>query len=328
VAVSHSRQVVKEHAWEVSVHSLLLKTVTAVCIVGSTVPAALASAIPNRSPTAPSAVASPAAPVVTIAGDIATSSSYDTATAALVRRIDPDYALTAGDNAYPYGSQLYYLRYYDSTWGTFKARTRPAPGNHDYSSEAGSPPYYYSYFAEQLPDRNRGRYYAFNLGSWRLYSLNCEISCGASSRQVAWLRNDLATAGVGRHKLAYLHRPRYSCGTHGSDTAPDALWDRLIAARADLVVAGHDHNYQRFPRMNSNNANSATGLMSFVVGTGGASQYPITGDEKEEGCRKARYVRSGRYGVLKLTLRRHRFRWAFVAANDEVLDSGVRRTLD
>jgi acid phosphatase type 7 len=266
-------------------------------------------------------------PVVAVAGDIATDGNGDRATAAVVRRINPRMVLTVGDHAYPYGSKSYFALY-DATWGAFKGRTRPSPGNHEYASTSGSRPYYYTYFSGQLPDRHGGQYYAFNIGSWRLYSLNCEIPCGEGSAQLSWLRNDLAARGAGRHKLAYLHRPRYSCGSHGSDTKPDALWDALRARRADLVLAGHDHNYQRYPRMSSNNTVTSRGMMSFVVGTGGASTYPIDGTEPEEGCAKARYTQSRHLGVLRLRLGANKFSWAFVSTGNGVLDSGVTRVLD
>lgn len=266
-------------------------------------------------------------PVVAAAGDIATDRSPDAATARLVRRMNPRYVLTLGDMAYPEGTRSAYRHFYKPTWGTFKARTRPAPGNHEYLPGTGSPHFYFRYFARQVPDRHHGRYYAFNVGRWRLYSLNCEINCGAHSRQARWLRRDLANRGAGRHKLAFLHRPRYSCGKHGSSKLPDALWNRLKRARTDIVLAGHDHNYQRYPRMNSNNDVTRRGILSFVVGTGGALPYRITGREHTQGCGKARFVQSSRYGVLKLRLGPKRFRWSFVTPHHKVLDSGTRRTL-
>lgn len=281
-----------------------------------------------RTITTPVAAAAATEPVVTIAGDITGGARGDIATAALVQRINPDYALTAGDNAYPDGTAADYVRY-DQSWGQFKAKTRPAPGNHDYHPAAGSPPYYFTYFAGQLPAENAGQYYAFDVGAWRLYSLNCEIDCSATSGEAAWLRNDLATSGAGKHKLAFLHRPRYSCGpTHGSSTTPRALWDILLAARADVVVAGHDHNYQRYPRMTSNGALSNAGIASFVAGTGGESLTTLTGTETTQGCALAQFNQSSRFGVLKLTLGTGSFRWAFVATDDTVIDSGTQPTLD
>jgi hypothetical protein len=266
----------------------------------------------------------PAGPVVTIAGDIG---DHEAETARLVEAIDPDYVLTAGDNAYHDGTRADYTKY-DATWGQFLDKTYPSPGNHDYHDEAGNPPNYFTYFAHRLPAENNGEYYAFNVGTWRLYSLNCEISCSASSAQATWLAHDLATAGKGRHKLAYLHRPRYSCGDHGSSDLPRALWDVLLAARTDVVVAGHDHNYQRYPRMNADGSPAADGIMSFVTGTGGADFYAITGKESLQGCSLVRFDEDDQYGVLQLTLGRRSFGWALVTTHDTVLDRGRARTLD
>ena len=317
---------------------VLLRGVVGVGVLAIAVPAALSSAAPasrssqvtvapERSTASVSGASDPrGAPVVVAAGDIATDGSPDAATARLVRRIGPRFVLALGDLAYPEGSRSTYGRFYDPTWGTFKRRTRPAPGNHEYLPGTGSPHFYFRYFARQLPDRRGGRFYAYNVGSWRLYSLNCETACGAASRQARWLRHDLATH-AGRNKLAYLHRPRYSCGKHGSSTLPDALWERLLAARTDIILAGHDHNYQRYPRMNSNSGLTRRGIVSFVVGTGGAKLYHISGNENSEGCGRARYVQSRRYGVLKLRLGPRRFRWAFVTPHHRVLDSGGRRAL-
>lgn len=262
-----------------------------------------------------------------IAGDIAGGQRKDKETAELVETIDPDYLLTAGDNAYPDGTREDYEKY-DETWGRFIGRTYPAPGNHDYHEEAGDPPYYYTYFADRLPDENDGEYYAFDVGSWRLYSLNCEVSCSDTSDQAEWLHEDLANAGKGKHKMAYLHRPRYSCGTHGSSDTPGALWDILLDARADIVVAGHDHNYQRYPRMDADGDRADDGIVSFVAGTGGSDFYEIDGDESEEGCPLARSHADSEAGLLKLTLGRNSFTWAMITVQNKVLDEGTERTLD
>jgi predicted phosphodiesterase len=287
------------------------------------------STAPNGTPTQPGGrVTGPAAgPVVTIAGDIAGGQRKDKETAKLVEAIDPDYVLTAGDNAYTDGTRSDYEKY-DETWGRFKDKTYPAPGNHDYHEEAGDPPYYYTYFADQLPDENDGQYYAFNVGKWRLYSLNCEISCSDSSDQAEWLQEDLATAGEGRHKMAYLHRPRYSCGTHGSSDEPEALWEILLDARADLVVAGHDHNYQRYPRMDADGDRTDDGIISFVVGTGGSDFYEMSGKESEEGCSISRARDDDDAGVLKLTLGKDSVTWAMISVGNRVLDQGTEPTLD
>jgi hypothetical protein len=302
----------------------LLLVQICVLAVGAAVSSPPTEATTGHAPAAVRAAAR--APVVTIAGDIAGSLRGDLETGPLVQRINPTYALVAGDEAYEDGTAADYAQY-DQSWARFKAKTRPTPGNHDYHAAAGSPPYYYTYFAAQLPGANGGQYYAFDVGRWRLYSLNCEIDCSATSAQAAWLRNDLATAGAGKHKMAYLHRPRFSCGHHGSSTRPSALWDLLLTARADVIVAAHDHLYERYPRMSSAGTPSATGMVSFVVGTGGASHDAI-GTGSDPGCALAGFRQNTRFGVLKLTLATNAFSWAFIATDNGVLDSGTPRTLD
>ena len=99
------------------------------------------------------------APVAVVAGDIADGGGAASGTARIVQSINPDVVLTAGDNAYPNGSLDDYTRFYQPTWGAFKAKTRPAPGNHEYQTPGASG--YFDYFnwrrnasdPRGLPDR-------------------------------------------------------------------------------------------------------------------------------------------------------------------------------
>jgi hypothetical protein len=102
----------------------------------------------------------------------------------------------------------------------------------------------------------------------------------------------------------------------------------LLAARTDIVVAGHDHNYQRYPRMNADGGLAGNGIMSFVTGTGGADFYAINGQESLQGCSLVRFDEDSQYGVLQLTLGRRAFSWALVTVSDTVLDRGRAQTLD
>jgi hypothetical protein len=233
------------------------------------------------------------------AGDIANCSrSQDEQTAQLLDNI-PGTVFTAGDNAYVDGTYTEYLNCYDPNWGRHKSRTKPSPGNHDYltSGAAG----YFQYF------NNIPSYYAYELGSWRIYSLNSEISVSATSAQVTWLQNDLA-ANPRQCVLAYWHRPRWSSGSnHGDSTSMQTLWQILYNAGAELVVNGHEHHYERFAEMNASGAAVSPGLREIVVGTGGAPLYPF-GSPKA-----ASQVRNNTaYGVLKLTLHAASYDWQFV----------------
>jgi hypothetical protein len=254
------------------------------------------------SPATATPVSAPTAtPTVTLvgAGDIAgCNSDTDTQTAALVEAIQGT-VFTLGDNAYEDGKRSEFDNCYDPTWGRFKERTRPSPGNHDYNTAGAAG--YFGYFGDSAGPAGRG-YYAYDSGAWRIYSLNSmcgEIGgCGAGSAEVQWLRADLA-AHASPCSLAYWHHPRYSSGEHGNNASMDEIWDALYDAGVELVLAGHDHSYERFAPMNrAGNVAPGKGITSFVVGTGGREFY-----EFDEILATSRARASGVAGVIELTLR-------------------------
>jgi hypothetical protein len=197
------------------------------------------------------------------AGDIAGCSwRQDTATGDLIRRHSRATVWTAGDNAYPSGSLANFRDCYRPAWGSFKARTKPTPGNREYWTPGAKG--YFSYFA--VP-----RYYAYNRGAnWRIYALNSSIAHGVGSAQYKWLRHDL---GANRRRciIAYWHHPRFSSGRAGGDTSVKPFWDLLYAAKAELIVNGHTHSYERFAKMRPDGTRDRrNGVREVVVGTGGA----------------------------------------------------------
>lgn len=239
-------------------------------------------------------------PVIAGAGDIATSSGKQAATAAVISAINPTAVFTLGDHAYPDGTLTNFQSNYHPSWGSFLTKTNPAPGNHDYhTSGAGG---YFSYFGSRAP----AAYYAWNIGAWRFYSLNSEVAHDASSAQITWLKQDLA-ANPKECVGAYWHKPLYSSGTHGNIAGVRPFWDVLYAANADLILVGHDHTYERFaPQNPSGQLDAARGIREFVVGTGGASLYDFTT------IRPNSEVRSNTvWGVLKLTLHASSYDWKF-----------------
>jgi len=244
------------------------------------------------------------------AGDISScGQNNDEATAKLLDGIAGT-VFTAGDNVYDSGTSTEYLNCYDPTWGRHKSRTKPVPGNHEYNTSGAAG--YYQYF------NNIPSYYAYDLGGWRIYALNSEIDVSAASAQVAWLQADLA-ANPKLCALAYWHKPRWSSGnTHGSSSAEQTLWQVLYNAGAELVLNGHEHNYERFAEMNASGSAVSAGLREIVVGTGGASHYSFGT------ALSASQVRNGStYGVLKLTLRSNGYDWQFVpVAGATFTDSG------
>jgi Calcineurin-like phosphoesterase len=231
------------------------------------------------------------------AGDIADcSSDGDSQTAAILDEVRGT-VFTLGDNAYEDGTRHEFNECYGPTWGLYLDRTRPSPGNHEYQTAGAAG--YFEYFGERAGPDSRG-WYAFDLGAWRMYSLNsnCDvIACGNDSRQLAWLRDDLATHS-NRCTLAYWHHPRFSSGEHGNHAFMDPIWNVLYEAGTELVLAGHDHTYERFEPMNAGgNLDPDRGITSFVVGTGGRYHHDFVNILATSAARN-----KSTWGVLELTL--------------------------
>ena len=251
-------------------------------------------------------------PVVVAAGDLCGSPTDCAPTAALVGQIAPTRVLTLGDNAYPDGTSSDYASYYDPNWGKYKSITSPAPGNHDYHTANGAG--YFGYFGAQAP----APYYSFDLGAWHVVSLNGELSHSSGSTQETWLKADLA-AHAGQCILAYWHEPRFSSGSeHGSNTSFDAFWRDLYAAGADVVLNGHEHDYERFAPQSPTGAADPKGIRQFVVGTGGAGLYQFATTLPNSEVRN-----SDTFGVMKLTLHATGYDWRFVpVAGSSFTDTG------
>jgi 3',5'-cyclic AMP phosphodiesterase CpdA len=240
-------------------------------------------------------------------------------TAKLVGAIQPDAVLALGDNQYPSGALADFQAMYAESWGAYRDITFPVPGNHEYGTPGARG--YYAYFGERAGEPDKG-YYSYDLGSWHLVALNSECDhvggCGDSDPQATWLRQDLSSHPR-KCVLAYWHRPRFSSGSHGNDLDQDVLWRILAEAEADLVLSGHDHDYERFAPMDAQGQADPEGLTQFVVGTGGASHYRFHNPEATSAVRI-----TGRNGVLRLKLTGEAYAWQFMTAPDgEVMDSGT-----
>ncbi|MFL5760314.1 MAG: metallophosphoesterase family protein, partial [Thermomicrobiales bacterium] len=227
------------------------------------------TATPTRTPTPTPTATQGTGPdaVLLAAGDIAScSSSGDEATANLLDGLKGTVA-TLGDNVYENGSVTDFANCYDPTWGRAKARTKPAPGNHDYNTPGAAG--YFAYFGTAAGSPTTG-YYSYDLGTWHVIVLNSNISMANGSAQENWLTSDL-NAHPADCTLAYWHHPRYSSGAeHGSDPMSQAMWQDLYDAGAEIVLSGHDHDYERFAPMDASGAaDQANGIREFVVGTGG-----------------------------------------------------------
>ena len=270
-----------------------------------------------------SASAAPAgdeAAILVGAGDIADCRDLSgaEATAKLLDHV-PGTVMADGDLAYPDGTKENFACY-DKTWGRAKSRTRPAPGNHEFHSSGASP--YFDYFGKAAGDPKAG-YYSYELGKWHVIVLNSEClpvgGCEAGSPQDKWLRADLA-AHPAACTLAYWHKPLFSSGgAHGNDLAVKPLFQALYEANADVVVNGHDHDYERFaPQDPEGSPDAKRGIREFVAGTGGKNLRPFGKPKPNSELRDA-----SAFGVLKLTLNPNSYEWQFIPeAGKSFTDSG------
>lgn len=224
--------------------------------------------------------------------------------------------LTLGDNTYPVGLLEEYTECYEPTWGRFKARTFPSPGNHEYYTPHAVG--YYSYFGGAAGPDRRG-YYSFNLGNWHVISLNSYLKPAEHQAQLTWLKDELARNRA-RCTLVYWHHPLYSSGGHGSDDRMRDAWKMLHDAGAELVLASHDHNYERFAPQNADGGrDDQRGIRQFVVGTGGAKLTPLR-------FRKfnSEISDNSTHGVLRLMLKDAGYEWEFLPVEkDGFSDRGM-----
>ena len=264
----------------------------------------------RRRPDPAAPVTAPVAGPATIlaAGDIATcNGTADEATARLLDR--PGTIVAVGDLAYPEGSWTDFLECYGPSWGRYAARTRPVIGNHEYGS--GSDDAFLAYFHGQGPVAGR-TWYAFDIGSWRAYLLDSDCAeiggCGPTSPEGRWLAADLA-AHPQACSIAFMHHPRFSSGHHGDDLAVKPLWQLLYAGHAEIVVSGHDHDYERFGLMTPDGRRApGRGTREFVVGTGGAPLRPFIGAVRAN----SRASNDRTHGILELRLGAAGYTWRFI----------------
>ena len=256
-------------------------------------------------------------PVLVGAGDIATCGlAADSRTARLLDGI-AGRVFAAGDTAYPSGTRAQFRDCFDPTWGRWRLRTSPVPGNHEYHTAGAAG--YFGYFGSRAGVGGKG-WYAYDLGTWRIYHLNAncsKVGCDAASEQVRWLQADLA-AHPRTCVAAVWHQPLFSSGEHGSRPAVRTLWRTLDEAGADVVLNGHDHDYERFAAQDADGRADPAGMVEFVVGTGGAGLRPFLTALPNSLVRD-----HSTHGVLKLTLRPDGYDFAFVpVAGATFRDSG------
>jgi hypothetical protein len=261
----------------------------------------------------------------------------------LALSMDLDRFLMLGDGQHNFGELEDYLAFYDPVFGRLNDILAPVTGNHDYYRSATAEGYF-SYFGD-IAHPPLG-YYSFDLGGWHLIAINSqllhpplannaswgEIYFGPGTpeyeAQLAWLRADLKRTRSTR-VIAFWHHPRTSW------TQP--VWDLLHAHGADIVLNGHQHNYQRWAPMDPDGNPDPGGIRPFVVGTGGYYLDPIAfqngnGYDNGEGHVEVpptfEFGQDDEFGLLRLTLRPSDYDFEFVSISGTILDSGYGIDVD
>lgn len=248
------------------------------------------------------------------AGDIAGCENIAgaAATAKLIEQI-PGTVFAAGDVVYERGTVAEFRDCYGPTWGKFKDRTRPSLGNHEYGTANAAP--YFAYFGDKAGPVGKG-YYSYDLGAWHVVVLNTNCKqpgvggCEVGSPQEVWLKQDLAEH-AGACIVGYGHHALFSSGifrSHAVHAEVKPLWDDLYAAHADLMLAGHEHSYERFAPQNTDGvADAQNGIRLITAGTGGRSHDPLGFAAPNSEVRDWET-----YGVVKLVLSPKGYTWEFI----------------
>ncbi|MGH2907231.1 MAG: metallophosphoesterase family protein, partial [Solirubrobacterales bacterium] len=245
---------------------------------------------------------------------------HQAAVAKRVAKIDPASVLLLGDVQYNFGEYAEFQNSFGRSWSALRGLWRPVIGNHEYYTPGAEG--YFKFFGRRAGN-GRGAYYSFNVSGWHVVALNanCEyVGCGQNSLQGRWLKGDLAD-NPRKCTIGYWHQPLFSSGEHGSNPPVRPLWSMLQSAGADLVLNGHDHNYERFAPQDANGTlDTRRGMREFVVGTGGRSQRALK-DLKPN----SQFSIVDRFGVLALDLGKSGYKWRFVGENGRILDRGTGR---
>ena len=171
---------------------------------------------------------------------------------------------------------------FNPSWGPFRSRWHPVPGNHEYESPGAAP--YFAYFGAAAGPPGLG-YYAFIAGDWLILMLNSNIAATRGSPQWEFAR---ARARAPAHAVhdGGLASPAAS---RRDQTATNPfmrdMWALLEASRAEVILNGHDHLYERFARQTSDGSRRS-----------GQRHSPVHGGHRR---RRALQLRAGRTPIPK-----------------------------
>jgi hypothetical protein len=266
----------------------------------------------------------PPGSVFVAAGDIACEPPYSVntnscrhgAVSDMILALNPAAVLGLGDLQYEEGSASQFTGSYNPTWGRFKAKTLPAVGNHEYLTSNASG--YFGYFGAAAGAPTQG-WYTKTVDGWGFLSVNSNCSkvggCNDGDPQYeffeSYLNNNPPACTV-----AFMHHPRWTSGSHANSIGLTQLWNLFHAKGVDIVLAGHNHVYERFSPLGGNVTTSTVnppsdpnGIRYWVVGTGGKNHTSFAGSPLTNEVAR----NSDTYGFLKITAgSSNNYTWQFV----------------
>lgn len=256
--------------------------------------------------------------VVVATGDGASGETTAGGVSNLILSLNPNLFLYLGD-VYEKGSVSEFFNWYGTAstfFGRLRSITDPTIGNHEYTSNKA--PGYFNYW-DNIPN-----YYSFNAGGWHFVSLNSNtyvVSASAGSAQYNWLQQDLASVPAQMCTIVYYHHPLFNIGPEGPTTAMSDVWALMAQYGVDIVLNGHDHDYQRWKPLDGTGNPASDGITEFVAGAGGHSmQHPSTTNSR---VAYSNSTSPTAFGALLLQLNSNGASFSYHSSSGTILDSGV-----
>ncbi len=258
--------------------------------------------------------------VVAAGGDGAGGETNASNVISLISSWNPNLLLYLGD-VYEKGTLTEFDNWYGSNsqyFSKFLAITDPTIGNHEYTN--GPPTGYFSFW------NNIPSYYSFTSGGWHFISLDSMsqyVPTSSTSAQYKWLAQDLAD-NTAACTIAFWHEPLYNVGPEGSQSGMKSIWSLLVQDKVDIVLNGHDHDYQRWtPLDGSGTPNATSGITEFVVGSAGHGIQTISRSDSRVVKKFDSHTSPAPFGALRLTLYSDHAAYDFINIAGTILDTGT-----
>ncbi len=258
--------------------------------------------------------------VLVAAGDGASGENNATNVVNLISSWKPNLLLYLGD-VYEKGSVAEFYNWFgtnNQNFSKFRAITDPTIGNHEYTN--GPPTGYFDYW------NNIPNYYSFTTGGWHFVSLNANsqyVGTSATSAQYKWLAQDLA-ANSTACTIVYWHQPIFNIGAEKAQTSMLPIWALLVQDKVDIVLNGHDHDYQRWVPLNASGTPDPTnGITEFVVGSSGHGIQTFKSTDSRVAKSYDSKTSPAPLGALRLKLYSDHASYNYINTSGTVLDSGT-----